>query len=151
MAAVPFAGSKPQLTKHASPGHASAGHGATRATRHLPPKQEAPAAPPVDAMDLLGVADPILLPSFTLAGDEIARLMLPATPELSTLQQAVERAMTRWTVRTPSHITFVDPVTGQAEDDGAQAPHLDGQQSWLRVDVNAAAKPSRITWETPPA
>jgi hypothetical protein len=149
MAAVPFAGSKPRLTKHALPGHA-----ATRAARHLPPKQEASAAPPVDmladAMDLLGVADPILLPSFTLAGDEVARLVLPATPEIATLQQAVERAMTRWTVRTPSHITFIDPVTGQADDDGAHATHP-GREPWLLIDTNQAARPSRITWETPPA
>jgi VCBS repeat-containing protein len=159
LAAVPVAGSRPPLTRHAS-----AGHGATRATRHLPPKQEPPAAPSADAltdaMDLLGVADPILLPSFTLppftlapftlAGDEVARLMLPATPEIATLQQAVARAMTRWTARTPSHITFIDPVTGQADDDGAHANHPGGEP-WLLVDTNRATGPSRITWDTPPA
>jgi hypothetical protein len=76
--------------------------------------------------------------------------MLPATPEIATLQQAVARAMTRWTARTPSHITFIDPVTGQADDDGAHANHPGGEP-WLLVDTNRATGPSRITWDTPPA
>jgi VCBS repeat-containing protein len=105
------------------------------------------------AMDLLAIADPILLPDltlpdFTLPGDEVAMLMLPATPEMAHLPEAIRKATKRLTQRAASHITFVDPVTGHSEADAAAIAHRTAHQSWLLVDTNAAVKPSRITWET---
>jgi hypothetical protein len=109
----------------------------------------APADEPADPLDLLAVADPILLPGFTLPGDEVATLMLPAAPEMAYLSDALAKIVQRLTERTPSHITFVDPVTGYAEgDDAAAILKQAGQQPWLQVDTNEAARPSRISWET---
>jgi VCBS repeat-containing protein len=125
------------------------------ATPLLPaPDADADAAAwPVDAlteaMDLLAIPDPILLPAFTLPGDQVAALMLPAVPEMAHLEDAVSKAVKRLTQRTPSHITFVDPVTGHAHSDHpAHAVRRAAEQSWRLIDTNETAKPSRITWET---
>jgi hypothetical protein len=104
--------------------------------------------------NLFAVGDPILVPDFTLPdftvpGDEVATLMLPAAPEMAHLHDAVTRAHKRLTERAPAHITFVDPVTGRpAADDTADAAHRPAHQPWLLVDTNEAGRPSRITWET---
>jgi parallel beta-helix repeat protein len=118
--------------------------------RHLPPSpQTADAATPVAVSDLLTIADPILLPGFTMAGDEVATLMLPAVPEITHLHHAHAEALRRLHERAPTHITFVDPITGRAEaDEAASILHRTGHQPWLMVDTNEAARPSRITWET---
>jgi hypothetical protein len=120
----------------------------------LPLKSNAAdAAWPVDpltgAIDLLAVPNPILMPSFTIPGDEVATLMLPAVPEMAHLHEAATRIARRLTQRVPAHITFVDPVTGHfAGDDAATAQHPAANPRWLLVDTNQAARPSRIAWET---
>jgi hypothetical protein len=65
---------------------------------------------------------------------------------MSRLPEALDKITKRLTQRTPSHITFVDPVTGQADGDVTGKPS--GHQGWLMVDTDDAAKTSRIAWET---
>jgi hypothetical protein len=98
----------------------------------------------------MAVHDPILLPSFTVAGDETASLMLPASPEISSLPQAFSAAARRLIGRQSAIITFVDPATGAPVDDpdAAAAPGTDA--TWLLVDSDpdepAAALSPRIDW-----
>jgi hypothetical protein len=135
--------------KHATR-HAASKPPVRHAARHLPPKPEAAdAAPAIDALDLLAVTDPILLPGFTVSGDEVAMLMLPAAPEITHMHDAYAKAVRRLSERTPSHITFVNPLTGDTDaDDAVAAMRRAGHQPWLLVDTNEAVRPSRITWET---
>jgi VCBS repeat-containing protein len=164
MAFTTFAPSGSEPVAHAGKHAADRHHDAKLAARHdhaKPPARHAAkraaskpdtagAAWAVDpltgAMDLLAVPDPILLPGFTIPGDEVAALMLPAVPEMSRLPEALDKITKRLTQRTPSHITFVDPVTGQADGDVTGKPS--GHQGWLMVDTDDAAKTSRIAWET---
>ena len=99
----------------------------------------------------MAVADPILLPSFTLAGYEISALMLPASPEISQLRQDFAAALRRLTERPDAIITFVDPVTGQLALPAAAQP----ADTWLLVDPapdeTTAATVTRIAWDNPPA
>jgi VCBS repeat-containing protein len=133
---------KHPANRHHDAKHAARHEHAKPPARHLA-KQAAPKPDVAQAMDLLAIPDPILLPGFTIPGDEVAALMLPAAPEMARLPEALDRLTKRLTQRTPSHITFVDPVTGQAYGDDAA-----GHQGWLMVDTNEVAKPSRIAWET---
>jgi hypothetical protein len=105
--------------------------------------------PPLEALDLLAITDPIMLPGFTISGDEVTTLMLPAAPEIAHMHDAYAQAVRRLTERTPSHITFVNPVTGHTDADEALGiVQRAGHRPWLLVDTNEAVRPSRITWET---
>jgi hypothetical protein len=98
----------------------------------------------------MAVADPIVLPDFTLAGDETSTLMLPAVPEISSLPQDIAMALRRLTEVSPATISFVDPVTGQLVN--AAQPTQD--QPWLVVDADpddtVGALSSRIRWDSHP-
>jgi hypothetical protein len=98
--------------------------------------------------------------------------MLPVAPEISRLPEAFAAAARRFTERPPAIITYVDPLTGQADDDEASASG-DGQ-AWRLVDAwrdsplteglndgtgleggDAGVMPSvipgaRILWDSPP-
>jgi hypothetical protein len=109
----------------------------------------------LDTKALMAVTDPILLPGFTLPGDEVSALMLPATPEISYLPQAFSDAARRFIERPPSIITFIDPATGQPTDDpSSAAPQPEAEQSWLLVDANPddniGALSSSINWDSHP-
>lgn len=101
----------------------------------------------LDATALMAVAEPIILPSFTVPGDETALLMLPAVPEISHLPQAFANAARRVTETAPSIVTFVDPATGRALDEPSGTPTAD--PSWLLVDTDPDAIPAsgRIQWD----
>jgi len=99
--------------------------------------------------------DPIMLPRFTLPGDETSTLMLPATPEISHLPQDFAAAVRRLTERTPAIVTFVDPVTGQLVSPAfPQTMQPAKEQPWLLVDTdpddNLGALSSRIRWDSHP-
>jgi hypothetical protein len=86
-----------------------------------------------DASRLTPASDPITLPGFTLPGDETSSLMLPVAPEISRLPEAFAAAARRFTERPPAIITYVDPLTGKADDDAAPTA---GDQSWRLVDAS---------------
>jgi len=104
--------------------------------------------------DVPGLA-PVVLPNFTLPGDEISSLMLPAIPEISHLPKAFAAAARRFTEAAPSAITFVDPVSGADSDQPDSRPGRD--QAWLLVDPSMigdtdgdgalGVAPSPIRWE----
>jgi hypothetical protein len=114
--------------------------------------------PLLDAASLIPPSAPILLPDFTVPGDETSTLMLPSAPEISQLPKAFAAAVMRLSDRPQTIITFVDPRTGRVEDDDASADA--GDHAWLLVDprdadqtglddgVGAAA--SLIQWDSPP-
>ena len=120
--------------------------------------------PWADVAPLMAPSAPIPLPGFTVPGDETSALMLPVTPEISRLPKAFAAAAQRVSERTQTIITFVDPATGQVEDDdGATAV---GDHSWLlvepayddlvgagddaRLDGMPGIVPSRISWGSHP-
>jgi VCBS repeat-containing protein len=86
-----------------------------------------------DATRLIAAPDPIMLPGFTLPGDETSALMLPVAPEISRLPEAFAAAAQRFTERPPAIVTYVDPLTGQPDDD--DAPVSGGGQAWRLVDA----------------
>ena len=116
------------------------------------------ASPGSDRMGLIASLAPLMLPSFTLPGDETSMLALPVTPEISRLPTAFATAAQRVAERTPPIVTFVDPFTGQTEDDDAPAAARD--QAWLlvdptnddltRLDGDIGAVPSPIRWDSHP-
>jgi hypothetical protein len=81
---------------------------------------------------LSGGSVPIVLPTFTLPGDETSSLMLPMAPEISFLPEAYAAAARRFAAAPPAIVTFVDPLTGLAEDD--DGPDAAPDQAWLLVD-----------------
>jgi hypothetical protein len=72
------------------------------------------------------------MPAVVLPGDETAALMLPAAPEFSRLPEAFAAAASRFTGRPSPIVTFVDPLTGQRDDD--TAPGSGGDPGWRLVD-----------------
>jgi hypothetical protein len=104
----------------------------------------------LDATALMAVTDPIVLPSFTVPGDETALLMLPAVPEISHLPQAFASAVRRVTETAPSIVSFVDPATGGVLDEPSDTPSAD--PSWLLVDTDPdiVPGPGRIQWDSAP-
>ena len=123
------------------------------------PQATTVASPPVlwvdDTAALMAITDPIVLPNFTLPGDETSALMLPATPEISHLPQDFQAAVRRLTELPSAIITFVDPVTGQLVNPAFQpAMQPAKDQSWLLVDSdpddNIGALSSRIRWDSHP-
>jgi Ca2+-binding RTX toxin-like protein len=114
----------------------------------------------VDPMGLMAAPNPIVLPSFTLPGDETSALMLPAASEISHLPKAFARAAQRFTERSLSIITFVDPVSGYTADSTLPAAAQRTQdRSWLLVDPDPYndtlgyppdAASSRIRWDSHP-
>jgi hypothetical protein len=117
------------------------------------------ASPSVFWMDntaaLMAIQDPIMLPSFTLPGDETSALMLPAAAEISHLPQDFAAAVRRLTERGPAIVTFIDPVTGQLVNPAsAQAQQPVMEPAWLLVDTasddNPGALSSRIHWDSHP-
>ncbi|MEA2728158.1 MAG: large repetitive protein, partial [Acetobacteraceae bacterium] len=104
---------------------------------------------------LTAMPDPIMLPRFTLPGDEVSALMLPATPEISYLPHAFSHAAKRFTERLPAIITLIDPATGLPADHVLPAPGPPAQdQAWLLVDAdpddNLGALSSQIRWDSHP-
>jgi hypothetical protein len=103
-----------------------------------------------DATSLMAVTDPILLPGFTVPGDETATLVLPAVAEFSQLPKAFAEAARRFTAQSTAVITFIDPLTntplGQPEQ-----PARD--HAWLLIDEDPdtafSTAPSRIQWDNP--
>jgi len=85
-----------------------------------------------DTTRLMAAPEPIMLPGFTLPGDETSSLMMPVAPEISRLPEAFAAAAQRFTERPAAIVTFVDPLTGQADDDEASAS---GDPGWRLVDV----------------
>jgi len=112
------------------------------------------AMPWIDVTRLMAVSDPILLPHFTVAGDETASLLLPATPEISTLPEALSQAVKRLTELQPAVVTFVDPSTGAPAGDLSPATLPATDSSWLLIDVDpddtAATMPPSIAWDSIP-
>jgi VCBS repeat-containing protein len=108
-----------------------------------------------DTAVLMAVSDPIVLPSFTLPGDETSALMLPAAPEISHLPRDFAAAVRRLTERAPAIVAFVDPVTGQLVNPAfPQTMQPVKEQAWLLVDTdpddNLGALSSRIRWDSHP-
>jgi hypothetical protein len=111
-----------------------------------------------DSTPLMASSAPIVLPAFTVPGDETSSLMLPVTPEISHLPKAFAAAAQRVTELAPAIITVVDPRTGQAEVDDLPTPGPD--QSWLLIDATDDDTPgldgalggvlSRIQWDSHP-
>jgi hypothetical protein len=105
----------------------------------------------LDATALMAVTDPIILPNFTVPGDEASLLMLPAVPEMSHLPQAFASAARRVTETTPSIVSFVDPASGRALDEPSGT--RSAGPSWLLVDTDpdvvhgAVLGPGRIQWD----
>jgi VCBS repeat-containing protein len=112
------------------------------------------AMPWIDVTGLMAVSHPILLPSYTVAGDETASLLLPATPEISTLPEAFSQAVRRLTELQPAVVTFVDPSTGALAEDLSAETLPTTDSSWLLIDVDpddtAAAATSSISWGSVP-
>ncbi|HEY3848713.1 MAG TPA: Ig-like domain-containing protein, partial [Acetobacteraceae bacterium] len=102
----------------------------------------------LDASGLMAVNDPILLPSYTLAGDETASLMLPASPEISSLPEAFSAAARRLMERQSAIITFVDPTTGAPQENLSPTSPPATDLTWLLVDADPdnaiAAQSSRL-------
>jgi hypothetical protein len=110
----------------------------------------------------MAMPDPIVLPGFTVAGDEVSAFMLPASPDITSLPQAFTAAARRLTERQPALVTFIDPLTGQPIDDdpsqtGAVAA---ADPTWLLIDPDlddavaalTAPNPSGpIRWDSHPA
>ena len=128
------------------------------------PPTLAPALPTLwlNTAALMAMPDPIVLPGFTVAGDEVSAFMLPASPDITSLPQAFTAAARRLTERQPALVTFIDPVTGQPIDDdpsqtGAVAA---ADPTWLLIDPDlddavaalTAPNPSGpIRWDSHPA
>jgi VCBS repeat-containing protein len=112
------------------------------------------AMPWIDVTGLMAVSHPILLPSFTVAGDETASLLLPAAPEISTLPEAFSQAVRRLTELQPAVVTFVDPSTGALAGDLSPAALPATDSSWLLIDMDpddtAATMPPGIDWGSSP-
>ncbi|HTW70835.1 MAG TPA: right-handed parallel beta-helix repeat-containing protein [Acetobacteraceae bacterium] len=122
----------------------------------VPPlPQPIPSATPwVDVSGLMAVTNPILLPSYTVAGDETSSLLLPAKPEISTLPEAFSNALKRLTDIQPSSITFVDPSTGVPVSDDSPTTQTTTDPGWLLVDMDpddpAFTQSSVIDWGSIP-
>lgn len=97
------------------------------------PASHATPDPWAGAAALMAAASPILLPQFTVPGDEISALMLPSTPEIAQLSIAFANAAQRLSERVSAIVTFVDPLTGWS-DDQAPASTTETDHAWLLVD-----------------
>lgn len=110
--------------------------------------------PWIDVTRLMAVSDPILLPRFTVAGDETASLLLPATPEISTLPEALSQAVKRLTELQSAVVTFVDPSTGALAGELSPQTLPATDSSWLLIDVDpddtAVTTPPSIAWDSIP-
>jgi hypothetical protein len=110
----------------------------------------------LDTTALMAAPDRIVLPSFTLPGDEISALVLPAAPEISYLPEAFLKAAKWFVEQPPATITFVDPVTGQSSDLSSQSDAPSATDpSWLLVnndpDDSLGTLPTQIRWDRFPA
>ena len=118
----------------------------------VPPDPSNPGTDPdTDPAGLLSAPDPIVLPDFILADDPGFALMLPASPEIAQLPQAFARAAQRLAEQSHAIITFVDPVTGEADDDDAFAGQPgSSDMAWLLFDSDSGARTDAATPQIPP-
>jgi len=118
----------------------------------VPPDPSNPGTDPdTDPAGLLSAPDPIVLPDFILADDPGFALMLPASPEIAQLPQAFARAAQRLAEQSQAIITFVDPVTGEADDDDAFAGQPgSSDMAWLLFDSDSGARTDAATPQIPP-
>jgi hypothetical protein len=113
-------------------------------------------SPTADAARLIAVANPIVLPAFTTAGDETSSLILPALPEISRLPHAASAAVKRLSETHTAHHIFVDPVTGATINSALPVSHFrSADQGWLLLDSaigqgTETMKPI-IRWDSRPA
>jgi hypothetical protein len=99
---------------------------------------------------------PMALPNFIVPGDDISTLVLPASPEISHLPKAFAAAVHKFVARPPTIVTFVDPASGVAMDQGLSVASLRTQdQGWLLIDPTLGAgkgsQASRIRWDSHPS